>query len=87
LANIQQAKKRFIQSIYKRQRNNARRSIIRTLIKQTIILINLRNIDKARKQFLKLEIILDRYSTKGLIHKNKAARHKRRLLFKIKQIK
>ncbi|MDA0911195.1 MAG: 30S ribosomal protein S20, partial [Proteobacteria bacterium] len=33
-----------------------------------------------------LQPVLDRYATKGLIHKNKAARHKSRLVAKIKAL-
>ena len=42
--------------------------------------------EAAQAAFAVATPILDRYATKGLIHKNKAARHKSRLAAKIKAL-
>ncbi|XQF92224.1 30S ribosomal protein S20 [Pseudoalteromonas espejiana] len=42
--------------------------------------------EAAQQAFSVATPILDRYATKGLIHKNKAARHKSRLAAKIKAL-
>lgn len=64
----------------------ARRSMMRTFIKKTVEAIEEKNVTLAKEAFLKLQPILDRYATKGLIHKNKAARHKSRLSAQIKAL-
>lgn len=84
LANIKQAKKRIRQSQSNRKHNVARRSALRTFIKKTVKAIEDKNVKLAKENFLKLQVIIDRYAIQGLIHKNKAARHKSRLNAKIK---
>ncbi|WP_273050860.1 30S ribosomal protein S20, partial [Pseudoalteromonas sp.] len=42
--------------------------------------------EAAQQAFSVATPILDRYATKGLIHKNKAARHKSRIAAKIKAL-
>ena len=44
------------------------------------------NSQLAQEAFAKVVPVLDRYATKGLIHKNKAARQKSRLAAKIKAL-
>lgn len=84
MSNSRQAKKRVKQAEKNRQRNTSYRSIIRTSIKKLTKAIGERNITLAKTYFNNLQSILDRYETKGLIHKNKAARHKTHLITKIK---
>jgi len=55
--------------------------------KQTVVR-NARNTAAgAEAAFAVAQPILDRFSSRGLIHKNKAARHKSRLTARIKAIK
>lgn len=86
MANSKQAKKRVRQAEQSRQHNISRRSMMRTYIKKTIKAIEATDLTLSKECFAKLEPVLDRYATKGLIHKNKAARHKSRLIAKIKSI-
>lgn len=86
MANSKQAKKRIIQAEQNRQHNVARRSVMRTFLKKTATAIAAGDVESAKENFAKAVPLLDRYATKGLIHKNKAARHKSRLAAKIKAI-
>ena len=86
LANSKQSKKRIIQSEKNRKHNVARSSMMRTFLKKTLYAIKEGNVDDAKTSFDKVVPILDRYATKGLIHKNKSARYKSRLNSKIKSI-
>jgi small subunit ribosomal protein S20 len=86
LANSKQAKKRIVQSEQNRQHNMARRSMMRTFLKKASSAIELGDVEAAKTNFDKAVPLLDRYAAKGLIHKNKAARHKARLNAKIKAL-
>ena len=79
MANSKQAKKRAVQSEKRRQNNASRRSMMRTLVKKVLAAIEAGDKDVATKELAAATPILDRYATKGLIHKNKAARSKSRM--------
>ncbi len=83
MANIKSAKKRAIQSEKRRKHNASRRSMMRTFLKKTIVAIATGDKEAATKAFSEAQPILDRMATKGLIHKNKAARHKSNLAAQI----
>jgi small subunit ribosomal protein S20 len=84
LANIKSAKKRAIQAEKARKHNASRRSMTRTFVKKVIAAIAAGDKAAAQTAFDAAQPILDRMATKGLIHKNKAARHKSRLAAQIK---
>lgn len=86
MANIKSAKKRAIQSEKRRQHNASRRSMMRTYMKKTIAAIVAGDKEAATKAFGEMQPILDRMATKGLIHKNKAARHKASFAAQIKAL-
>ncbi|MFT5879356.1 MAG: small subunit ribosomal protein S20 [Moritella sp.] len=86
MANIKSAKKRAIQSEKRRQHNASRRSMMRTITKKVIVAIAAGNKEEATAAFVAAQPILDRMATKGLIHANKAARIKSRLVTKIKAL-
>jgi small subunit ribosomal protein S20 len=86
LANSKQAKKRAVQSEKRRQHNASRRSMMRTLFKKVLAAIEAGDKDTATKEFAAEQPILDRFATKGLVHKNKAARSKSRLNAAIKAL-
>ncbi|ENY73842.1 MULTISPECIES: 30S ribosomal protein S20 [Aeromonas] len=86
MANIKSAKKRAIQAEKRRQHNASRRSMTRTYVKKVIAAIASGDKAAAVAAFEKAQPILDRMATKGLIHKNKAARHKSRLAAQIKAL-
>ncbi|WP_108652394.1 30S ribosomal protein S20 [Dongshaea marina] len=86
MANIKSAKKRAIQAEKRRQHNASRSSMMRTYVKKVIAAIEAGDKEAAQKAFAVAQPVLDRMATKGLIHKNKAARHKSRLSAKIKAL-
>jgi small subunit ribosomal protein S20 len=86
LANIKSAKKRAVTSEKRRKHNASRRSMMRTFTKKVIAAIQAGDKEAATQALAVATPILDRYATKGLIHKNKAARHKSRLAAKIKAL-
>jgi len=83
LANIKSAKKRAITSEKRRQHNASRRSMMRTFFKKVVAAIEAGDKEAAVKAFADMQPVMDRMATKGLVHKNKAARHKARLSAKI----
>lgn len=86
MANIKSAKKRALQSEKRRKHNASRRSMVRTYLKKVLAAIATGDKANAQKAFDTAQPLLDRMATKGLIHKNKAARHKSRLNAKIKAL-
>lgn len=86
MANTVQARKRARQSEEHRQHNAGLRSMLRTYIKNVIKAIETRDLDQAKNAFQAAVPVIDRMAHKGLIHKNKAARHKSRLNARIKAL-
>jgi small subunit ribosomal protein S20 len=86
LANIASAKKRARQSEKNRARNVAQRSMIRTTIKKVVKALEAKDKAAATTAYAEMVPVLDRYANKGQLHKNKAARHKSRLLAHIKAL-
>ncbi|MBM7071555.1 30S ribosomal protein S20 [Shewanella sp. OPT22] len=86
MANSKSAKKRAVQSEKRRQHNASRRSMLRTYLKRVIAAIKAGDHAAATEAFNAAQPIVDRMATKGLIHKNKAARHKARLNTRIKAL-
>jgi small subunit ribosomal protein S20 len=88
LANSPQAAKRARQSEKRRQQNASQRSMLRTYIKKVVKAIETGNTEEAKAAYQVAVPVIDRMADKGLIHKNKAARHKSRLnhhIFKLSQ--
>lgn len=83
MANIKSAKKRAIQSEKRRKHNASRRSMVRTFIKKVDAAIASGDKEAAQNAFLVMQPLVDRQAAKGLIHKNKAARHKSNLTARI----
>lgn len=79
MANIASAKKRARQAVLRNQRNSSQRSMMRTFMKKVINAIEAKDKDAATEAFKSAVPLLDKAANKGLIHKNKAARHKSRL--------
>jgi len=85
LANIRSAIKRIRSSARKRERNRVFRSRARTLINKTRKLIAEGKIEEAREEAQLAIVALDKAAQKGIIHKNKAARSKSRLMKRLNQ--
>lgn len=84
MANSPQAKKRARQAETNRQRNAGQRSMLRTTIKKVIHAIAAGDKAAAEAAYKDATPIIDRMAGKGMIHKNKAARHKSRLNISIR---
>jgi small subunit ribosomal protein S20 len=87
VANIKSAKKRAKQTVVRNERNVAQRSQLRTAVKKVIKALDAHDATAAAEAFATAQPLLDRFAARGLIHKNKAARHKARLNARIKAIK
>ena len=86
MANSPQAKKRARQNEKARKHNASLRSMVRTYLKKVIAAIDAGNVDEAKAAYAAAVPVLDRIADKGIIHKNKAARHKSRLHAQIKAL-
>lgn len=86
MANIKSAKKRARQSEKHRQHNASLRSMVRTYIKKVVAAIAAGDKKLAEESLKAAQPVIDRMADKGLIHKNKAARHKSRLTAGIKKM-
>jgi len=87
VANIKSAKKRAKQAEVRRGRNASARSMLRTAVKKVVKALDASDLAGAEAAYAVAQPILDRYASRGLIHKNKAARHKSRLNNHIKALK
>ena len=86
MANSAQARKRARQAETRRQRNAGRRSEMRTELKKAVKAIDAGDKAAAQDALKAVTPLLDSLAGKGLIHKNKAARHKSRLNAKIRAL-
>lgn len=79
MANSLQARKRARQAEKRRKHNAGRRSMLRTHIKKVVYAIEAGDKETVVAAYEAAVPVIDRAANKGLIHKNKAARHKSRL--------
>jgi len=79
VANTPQAKKRARQNDAARMHNASLRSMVRTYLKRVVAAIETGDVEAAKKAYAEAIPVLDRIADKGIIHKNKASRHKSRL--------
>ncbi len=86
MANSPQARKRARQNSKRRLLKSSQRSMVRTYIKRTLTAIESKDYDKAMDAYKKAVPVIDRMADKGVLHKNKAARHKSRLNKAIKAL-
>lgn len=86
MANTEQAKKRVRQAEKHRRHNASRRSMLRTYIKKVIAAITAKDHKAAVSSLQEAIPVIDRMASRGIIHKNKAARHKSRLMAHVKAL-
>jgi small subunit ribosomal protein S20 len=79
LANTAQARKRARQAEKRRMLNRAQRSALRTHIKKVLKAAEGGDKAQAESAFRDAMPVMDRLAARGLVHKNKVARHKSRL--------
>lgn len=84
MANIKSAIKRARQNVKLRQHNASARSMFRTYVKNVLKAVEAGDVEVARAAYAKAQPVIDKAATKGLIHKNKAARIKSRLVARVK---
>ena len=86
MANTKQAAKRAKKSVKQRSHNVSMRSELRTAIKKVYTAITGGDAGSARTTLGTSTSTIDRMARKGIIHKNKAARHKSRLAARAKAL-
>ncbi len=79
MANSASSKKRARQAVVRRTRNVGDRSMMRTCIKRVYYAIEAGDKSAAEEAYKVACPVIDRIAGKGLIHMNKAARHKSRM--------
>ena len=87
MANTAQSKKRARQAEGRRKHNASQRSAMRTAIKKTLAAVESGDYEAATAAYAAVVPVLDRAVTHGIIHKNKASRHKSRLNTNVKALK
>lgn len=86
MANIKSAEKRARQTIKRRAHNMALRSRLRTAIKSVVNAVNAGNKEEAEAKLKSAVPVIDSMVNKGIIHRNKAARHKSHLNARVKEL-
>ena len=86
MANTPSAKNSAKQAEKRRSHNASLRSMVRTYIKNVVKAIDAKELEKAQTAYVLAVPVIDRMADKGIIHKNKAARHKSRLNGHIKAL-
>ena len=86
MANIKSAQKRARQAVHRRGHNMALRSRMRTHLKGVLTAIQSGDKAAAEASYKAAMPVLDSMVNKGIVHRNKAARHKSRLNQRIRQL-
>ena len=86
MANSPQARKRARQAETRRRHNASQRSMVRTYIKRVNAAIESGDQAAASQALASAVPVIDRMVGKGIMHKNKAARHKSRLHAQISKL-
>ena len=86
MANSPQARKRARQAEKRRAHNASLRSLVRTVIKKVYTEVQTGDPAAAKTAYDNAVPVIDRMADKGIIHKNKAARHKSRLSAQVKAL-
>ena len=79
MANIKSAKKRVLIAERNRLKNQAFRTSIKTAVKKVLELANAEDADALKSALSKAYQLCDKAVSKGILHKNTAARKKSRL--------
>ena len=87
MANSASARKRARQAENNRLRNASQRSMVRTAIKKVQAAIGGGDYDTAQAAYAAAVPLIDRMADKGIMHRNKAARHKSRLNAQVHALK
>ena len=86
MANIKSAKKRVLIAEANRQRNVAFKTSIKTAVKKALALATESDKDALDSAISNVYKLCDKAVSKGILHKNTAARKKSRLVLAIKKL-
>ncbi len=86
MANIKSAKKRVLIAEANRQRNVAFKTSIKTAVKKALALATESDKDALTAAISNVYKLCDKAVSKGILHKNTAARKKSRLVLAIKKL-
>lgn len=86
MPNTKSAAKRMRVTARKTQRNRRIKSIVKTAIRRFEAALNTNDKDGAMEKLKRAQVVIDKAVTKGVWHKNKAARKKSRLFKKFKEM-
>ena len=86
MANIKSAKKRVLIAEANRQRNVAVKTSIKTAVKKALALAEGSDKDALNSAISNVYKLCDKAVSKGILHKNTAARKKSRLVLAIKKM-
>ena len=86
MANSAQARKRARQAVKRKERNSSERSTVRTYIKKVIAAVSSNDSEAAKSALVQAIPVIDKMVSKGILHKNQAARYKSRLSGKVKAL-
>lgn len=84
MANTKSAEKRAREAIERRGRNVAHRSKVRSAVRKVVTAIRAGSKPEAQAALKEAMPVIDSMARKGIIHRNKAARHKSRLAAQVK---
>ncbi|MCH6582161.1 MAG: 30S ribosomal protein S20 [Proteobacteria bacterium] len=86
MANSPQARKRVRQAERRRPRNFSLRSKARTYMKAVLQAVKNNDKPAAEQAYKNAVKVIDKVVTKGVLHKNTAARHKSRLSTRVRML-
>lgn len=86
MANIKSAIKRVLVAKRNEERNVAFKSSIKTAVKKALVLANGEDKEALNKALSKVYQLCDKAVSKGILHKNTAARKKSRLTLAINKL-
>lgn len=86
MANIKSAKKRILVNRTKADRNKAIKSGVKTAIKKVYTAIEAKDAEAAKEALKNATVAIDKAATKGIYHKNNAARKVSRLTKAVNKI-
>lgn len=87
MAHSLSAKKRMRQNVKRRIVNRARRSVLKTDVRDCLTVLHGTDVKAAQTKIHETVQRLDREANKGLVHKNAAARRKSRLARRLNALK
>ncbi|HET8692913.1 MAG TPA: 30S ribosomal protein S20 [Steroidobacteraceae bacterium] len=87
MANTKSAEKRARKAVASRARNVAQRSKVRSAVRKVVEAVRAGKKDEAIAALKAATPVIDSMARKGIIHRNKAARHKSRLSAQVKGLK